>query len=149
MIYVSYLGCITTRSGRDVCFAAGQQGTTAHARHTYSCVSDYPVLLRVMFTDSTRKIASQESGYNGQSQRQAAAQDMAGPSPRDMGQQLALQLLAAFGNSPNPDSDAAEALAHAQLWLCNMRKAVRESSGMNRVSTVHGSLVTVKRLWVP
>jgi len=48
---------------------------------------------------------------------------MAGPSPRDMGQQLALQLLAAFGNSPNPDSDAAEALAHAQLWLCNMRKA--------------------------
>eukprot|EP00959_Pyramimonas_sp_CCMP1952_P468024 9492542-Pyramimonas_sp.AAC.1 len=53
---------------------------------------------------------------------------MAGPSPKDMGQQLALQLLAAFGNSPNPDSDAAEALAHAQLWLCNMRKTVRKFS---------------------
>jgi len=72
-----------------------------------------------MYSDNSRKTPRTAGGFS----QESAGEMMTGPSPRDMGQQLALQLLTAFGNSPHPDADAAEALAHAQLWLCNMRKA--------------------------
>mmetsp|Transcript_25022 Transcript_25022/g.34484 ORF Transcript_25022/g.34484 Transcript_25022/m.34484 type:complete len:276 (+) Transcript_25022:110-937(+) len=43
-------------------------------------------------------------------------------APRELGQQVGMQLLASLSDSSDPITDAFEALAHAQLWLCNMHK---------------------------
>lgn len=62
------------------------------------------------------------------------------PTPREMGHQLAVQLLQAFGSNADPIGDASEALAHAQMWICDMRKTGRTGLGGSTLGA-QGSLL--------